>query len=133
MAIKDSVTFTNLLSFDPVDQVVRRYAFTDGAGGNYVNMVPGIVVKFDASRATVLAALTADDAALEGIIVDIADNTDVPSGANTKTVAVAFTGAFDKAQIKYGNLAALSVAGIARLRALGIFLDAATPAGAFAP
>jgi hypothetical protein len=125
MAIKDSVAFTNLLSFDDdPDWVVRRYPFTDGAGGNLVNMKPGYLVKFGAAAADVLGALGADDAALAGIIVDLPDATDVPSGANTKTVAVALSGSFNKNQVKYAD-------GSTPISAAG--LDPATPAGNFAP
>lgn len=135
MAIKDSVNFTNLMSFDDdPDWVVRRYPFTDAGALTVVAMKPGYLVKFDATKANVLGAVTADDAALEGVIVDIPDTTDVPIGAATKTVAVAFTGSFDKNNIKYADGSTpISAAGIERLRDLGIFVDPSTPAGPFAP
>src|SRR5262252_6034513 len=103
MAIKDSVSPSNLLSFDAVDQVVRRYPYTDGAGGTLANAKIGHLVKFGAAGADVLGAVGADDAALAGVIVDLPDNTDVPSGAATKTVAVALSGAFDKNTVKYSD------------------------------
>jgi hypothetical protein len=137
MAIKDSVAFTNLQSFDDdPGWVVRRYPFTDGSGGNIGQMLPGHLVKFNAGRTEVLAAVGAagaDDAVLEGVIVDIPDNTDVPLGAQHKTVAVALQGSFNKNNVKYQDGTALTTAAVARLRDMGIFLDPATPAGAFAP
>ena len=135
MPIKDSSTFTNLQSFDDdPDWVVRRYPFTDGAGGNLVNMKCGYLVKMGAAAADVLGALGADDAALAGVIVDLPDNTDVPAGAATKTVAVAFEGSFDKNQVKYADGSSpITAAGLATLRGKGIFLDPATPSGNFAP
>jgi hypothetical protein len=94
----------------------------------------GALVKFDATRANVQGAVGADDAVLEGIIVDLPDNTDVPIGAAVKTVAVALAGSFDKNQIKYADgTTPITAAGLARLRDMNIFLDPATPAGAFAP
>jgi len=136
MAIKDSVNFSNLMSFDDAPEwIVRRYPFTDGAGGNLANMKPGYLVKMGATAGgDVVGALAADDAALAGIIVDLPDNTDVPAGAATKTVAVAFEGSFDKNQIKYADGSSpLSAAAITRLRAINIYVDPATPAGNFAP
>jgi len=136
MAIKDSVNFANLQSFDDNDWVVRRYPFTDGGGGNIGQMKVGHLVKFNAGRTEVLAAVGAagaDDAAVEGIIVDIPDATDVPSGAAHKTVAVAMAGSFDKNTVAYQDGTALSAAAVANLRDKGIFLDPAVPAGAFAP
>ena len=134
--IKDSVNMPNLQSFDSEDWMVRRYPFTDGAGGNIGQMKVGHLVKFNAGRTEVLAAVGAagaDDAALEGIIVDLPDNTDVPVGAAHKTVAVAFNGSFDKNTVAYQDGTALTTAAVARLRDMNIFLDPATPAGAFAP
>ena len=133
--IKDSVIFTNLLSWDDdPDGVVRRYPFADAGALTVAAMKPGYLVKFDAAAANVLGAVGADDAALAGIIVDLPDNTDTPSGANTKTVAVAFEGSFDKNQIKYADgTSPLSAAALARLRGISIFLDPATPSGPFAP
>jgi hypothetical protein len=133
--IKDSVLFTNLLSADDEpDWKVARYPFTDAGAVTIATMKPGYVVKFDALRSTVYGALPADDAAMEAIIVDLPDNTDVPTGTANKTVAVALNGSFDKNQIKYADgTSPLSTAAVTRLRTLGIFLDPATPAGSFAP
>jgi len=136
MAIKDTVSFSNILSFDSEDWMVRRYPFTDGSGGTIAQAFIGQLVKFNAGRTEVLGAVGAagaDDAVVEGIIVDLPDNTDVPSGAAHKTVAVALQGSFDQNQVKYQDLTAISTAAKARLRDMGIFLDPATPAGAFAP
>jgi len=137
MAIKDSVAYPNLLSHDDdPSHVIRRYPFTDGGGGNIGQMKVGHLVKFNAGRTEVLAAVGAagaDDATVEGVIEDIPDNTDVPSGAAHKTVAVGLQGSYDKNTVGYQDGTALSTAAIARLRSLGIFLDPATPAGAFAP
>lgn len=135
MAIKDSVVFTNLLSHDDEpDWKVVRYPFTDAGAITVAAMKPGYLIKFDAPRANVLGAVGADDAVLEGIIVDLPDNTDVPAGAATKTVAVALMGSFDKNSIKYADgTQPLTAAAVARLRDMGIFLDPATPSGPFAP
>jgi hypothetical protein len=134
MAIKDSVLFTNILSWDDVDVVVRRYQYTDAGALTLAAAKIGHIVKFDAARANVLGAVAADDAVLEGIIVDLPNNTDVPSGTNKNTVGVALAGAFDKNNVFYSdNTQPISAAGQERLRDLGIFIDPATPAGAFAP
>jgi hypothetical protein len=134
MAIKDSVNFTNLLSFDSEDWYVRRYPFTDAGALTIAAMQPGYLVKFNATRDGVLGAAAADDAILEGIIVDLPDSTDVPSGVNKKTVAVALEGSFDKNSIKYADgTTPISAAGLTALRKLGFFLDPATPAGPFGP
>jgi len=137
MAIKDSVTFANLQSHDDDPEwVQRRYPFTDGSGGNIGQMKVGHLVKFNATRTEVLAAVGAagaDDAVLEGVIIDLPDNTDVPSGAAHKTVGVALSGSFDQNTVAYQDGTALTAAAKARLRDMGIFIDPATPAGAFAP
>jgi len=137
MAIKDTVNFTNLLSHDDEpDWKVARYPFTDGGGGNIGQMLPGHLVKFNATADAVLAAVGAagaDDAALAGVIVDIPDNTDVPAPTKSKTVAVALEGSFDKNSVKYQDGTALTTAAVTRLRSINIYLDPATPAGAFAP
>jgi hypothetical protein len=134
MAIKDSVNFTNLLSFDSEDWYVRRYPFTDAGALTVAAMQPGYLVKFNATRDAVLGAVGADDAALEGIIVDLPDNTDVPAAGKTKTVAIALEGSFDKNSVKYADGSQpVSNAGLLALRKLGFFLDPATPSGPFAP
>jgi len=134
MAIKDSVNFANIQSFDSEDWFVRRYPYTDAGALTVAVAKIGHLVKFDATRSAVLGAVAADDAALEGIIVDLPDNTEVPSGANKKTVAVALNGSFDKTTVMYSdNTQPISAAGLARLRDMNIFLDPATPAGPFAP
>jgi hypothetical protein len=133
--ILDKVYFTNLLSHDDEpDWKVKRFPYTDSGALTIAALKVGMLIKFDATAAAVLGAVAADDAVLAGIVVDLPDNTDVPSGTNSKTVAVALMGSFDKNQIDYADgTMPISVAGITRLRSLGIFLDPATPAGAFAP
>jgi hypothetical protein len=133
MALKDSVNFPNLASFDDdPDWLTRRYPVTGAIA--ITALFIGALVKFDATRANVQGAVAADDAVLEGVICDLPDNTDVPIGAAVKTVAVALNGSFDKNTVKYADgTTPISAAGIARLRAMGIFIDAATPAGPFGP
>ena len=134
MAIKDSVAFSNLPSFDSEDWVIRRYPYTDAGAITLAVAKVGHLVKMNATRDGVLGAVGADDAALEGVIVDLPDNTDTPIGAAKKTVGVAFQGTFDKNTVIYSdNTTPISAAGLVRLRDMGIFLDPATPAGAFAP
>jgi len=132
MAIKDSVNFTNLPSFDYEDTYTRRYPVTGGIA--ITALFIGALVKFDATRANVQGAVATDDAVLEGVVVDLPDNTDVPSGANVKTVAIAQAGSFDKNTVKYADgTTPISAAGLARLRDMAIFVDPATPSGPFAP
>jgi hypothetical protein len=115
---------------DPHLKIVRMpYA---AAGGPALStMKPGYLVKFDvATRASVNPAVALDDALLEGVIIDLPD----PNNANDTTVAVALTGSFNKNTVKYSDGAQpISAAGVARLRDMMIFLDAAVPSGAFAP
>jgi hypothetical protein len=135
MPIKDSVTYTNLLSWDDdPGWVVQRYPFTDAGALTVAVAKVGHLIKMDATRSAVLGAVGTDDAVLEGVIADLPDNTDTPAGAAAKTVAVAFSGSFDKNTVKYSdNTQPISATGVARLRALGIFLDPETPSGPFAP
>jgi hypothetical protein len=135
MAIKDSVQFANLQSWDDdPDWVTRRFPFTDAGALTILVAKIGHLVKFDATAANVLGAVAADDAALAGVIVDLPDNTDVPVGPATKTVAVALSGSFDKNTVKYAdNTSPISAAGLATLRAKQIYIDPATPSGPFAP
>jgi hypothetical protein len=133
-AIKDSVNFTNIQSWDSEDWFVRRYPYTDAGAITVAAAKVGHLVKFNATRTEVLGAVGADDAALEGVIVDLPDNTDVPSGAAHKTVAVALRGSFDKNNVLYSdNTSPISAAGLARLNLVGIIVDPATPPGPFAP
>lgn len=114
---------------DPNWKVVR-FPYSGGPALNTVK--PGYLVKFDATASTVLGAVGADDAVLAGIIVDNG-NFDVANPSDT-TVAVALTGSFDKNSVKYADgTQPISAAGVARLRAIQIYLDAAIPGGAFAP
>jgi len=116
---------------DPHWKVVRM-PFAAAGGPALSTMKPGYLVKFDATRANVNPALAADDAALEGVIIDVGA-TDVVNTSDT-TVAVALQGSFDKNTIKYADGASpISAAGVARLRDMSIFLDAAITGGAFAP
>ena len=135
MAIKDTVYFPNLQSFDDNPAwPVRRYPYTDAGALTIAALKVGMLVKFDATATAVLGAVAADDAVLAGVVVDLPDNTDVPAPTKAKTVAVAFQGSFNKNAIDYADgVQPITVAGLTRLRSLGIFLDAATPAGAFAP
>jgi len=135
MAIKDSVVFTNLMSHDDEpDWKVVRYPYTDAGAITLAVAKVGHLLKFNAGRTAVLGAVGADDAALEGVLVDLPDNTDVPIGAATKTVGVALSGSFDKNTVMYSdNTTPISTAGLARLRDMNIFVDPATPAGAFGP
>jgi hypothetical protein len=110
---------------------VKRLPFADGAGGNLANMQAGFLVKLNATQDGVVGALAADDAALDGVIVDVGDPVGNPPDT---TVAVAFMGSFDKRTVKYANGASpLSAAAIVRLRDVGIFVDDTVPGGAFAP
>jgi len=133
--IKDTVNFSNLMSFDDEPGwVVRRYPFTDAGALTIAAMQIGYLVKMNATQDGVLGAVGADDAVLAGVIVDLPNADDVPSGANKKTVAVAFEGSFDKNTVKYADgTTPISTAGIAQLRSRNIYVDPATPAGAFAP
>jgi hypothetical protein len=138
MAIKGQFFPTNLLSHD--DDPHRkeyRFPFTDAAPEVLAKMQPGYLVKFNAGRTAVLPALAADDAVLEGVIVDLAID---PANPTDTTVLVALSGSFDQRQIHYANAwsqggspTALSVAAINRLRDMSIFLDPSTPTGAFSP
>lgn len=127
----------NAIQFNPVpllshddDPNWKVYRFPYSGGPALATIKPGYLIKFDAASATVLGAVAADDAALGGIVIDLPD----PNNVSDTTVAVALTGSFDKNTIKYADGAQpISAAGIIRLRAIQIYLDAAVPGGAFAP
>jgi hypothetical protein len=136
-SIKDSLTYFNLLGAHPdPDWVVYRYPFTDADDEVIAKMQPGYLVKFDSDRTHVLPAVSggSDDAALDGIIVDLPKENDV-----NKTVAVAQQGTFNENAIHYASaweespVVALTAAAKARLAVLGIFLEPAIKAGPFAP
>jgi hypothetical protein len=113
---------------DPNWKVVRLPVV---GGPAIATLKPGYLVKIGATGADCAGAVAADDAALGGVIIDTPN--DVANPADT-TVAVALTGSFDKNAIKYADGASpISAAGVARLRAIQIYLDAAIPGGAFAP
>jgi hypothetical protein len=115
---------------DDPDWKVVRFPYSGGPPLNTVK--PGYLVKFDAAGATVLGAVAADDAALAGVILDVG-GTDV-ANPNDTTVGIGLTGSYDKNTIKYADgTQPISPAGVARLRAIQIYLDAAIPAGGFAP
>jgi hypothetical protein len=138
MAIKSALYPINLLSADDdPDWKVVRFAFTDAAPEVLAKMLPGYLVKFNATADGVLPALAADDAALGGIIVDLATD---PANPTDRTVAVALNGSFNQRQVHYANAwsqgaspTPLSAAAITRLRSLDIFLDPSVPTGAFSP
>jgi hypothetical protein len=122
---------------DDPDWKCQRFPFTDAAPEVLAKMLPGFLVKFNATADGVLPALAADDAVLGGIIVDL--NIDV-ANPNDRTVLVAMSGSFNQRQIHYANAwsqgsspSPLSAAAIQRLRDLQIFLDPSVPSGAFAP
>lgn len=99
-------------------------------GPALATLKPGYLVKLAATRASCAGAVAADDAALEGVIIDVPD----PNNASDTTVAIALTGSFDKNTVKYADGASpISDAGVTRLRDMNIFLDACVPAGGFAP
>lgn len=101
-------------------------------GPAIATLKPGYLVKIGATRADCAGAVAADDALLEGVIIDVG-GTDVANSADT-TVAIALSGSFDKNTVKYADGATpISAAGQKRLHEVGIFLDAAVPGGAFAP
>jgi hypothetical protein len=126
-------TFTPwpLLSHDDdPDWKVVRYPYTGGPALNTVK--PGYLIKFDAAHATVLGAVAADDALLEGVILDVG-GTD-PANPTDTTVGIALTGSFDKNTVKYADgTQPISAAGLERLHQMQIFLDACVPGGGFAP
>jgi hypothetical protein len=138
MAIKSQLFAVNLLSHDDdPDWKVQRFPFTDAAPEVLAKMQAGYLVKFNATADGVLPALAADDAAIGGIIVDLAAD---PANPADVTVAVALEGSFNKRQIHYANAwsqgaspTALSAAAIQRLRDLAIFLDPSVPSGPFSP
>jgi hypothetical protein len=138
MAIKGALYPINLLSHDDdPDWKVQRFPFTDAAPEVLAKMLPGFLIKFDATGLAVLPALAADDAVLGGVIIDLAAD---PANPTDRTVAVALNGSFNQRQIHYANAwsqgsspTPLSAAAIARLRSLDIFLDPSVPTGPFSP
>ena len=111
---------------------VERYPLTANGGNTIATVKPGYLVKFNAGRNGVIPALAADDALLEGVILD-KDYDDVTNAAGT-TVGIARTGSFDKNTIKYGDGSQpISAAGLTTLNSHQIYLDAAIAGGAFAP
>lgn len=138
MSVKSQLFPINLLSHDEdPDWKIQRFPFVDAAPEVLAKMLPGFLVKFDATAANVLPALAADDALLAGIIVDLPTD---PANPTDRTVAVALSGSFNQRQIHYANAwsqgsspTPLSVAGVARLRDMNIYLDPSVPSGAFSP
>lgn len=113
---------------DPNWKIVRM---PYNGGPALATIKPGYLVKFGATRADVAGAVAADDAVLEGVIIDVPND---PANPTDTTVAVALTGSFDKNTVAYADGAQpISAAGLARLRDMEIFLDACVPGGAFAP
>lgn len=127
----------NATTFNPVPLLshdddpnwkVKRYPYSGGPA--LATIKPGYLVKFDATLATVIGALPADDALLSAVVIDLPD----PNNPSDTTVAIALMGSFDKNTVKYADgTQPISVAGTIQLRDVGIFLDAAVPGGAFAP
>lgn len=118
-----------LLSHDD-DPHWKLYRLPYSGGPALSTIKPGYLVKVAATRDSVAGAVAADDAALEGVVVDLPD----PNNPSDTTVAVAFSGSFDKNTVKYADGATpISNAGVARLRDMNIFLDACVPGGGFAP
>lgn len=116
---------------DPNWKVVRM-PFTAGGGVTLANVPIGALIKFGAARADVLGALAADDAVLEGVLIDKGGTDN--ANPNDATVAVALSGSFDKNTIKYADgTQPISAAGLKRLHEVQIYLDAAVTGGAFAP
>jgi hypothetical protein len=114
---------------DDPDWKVVRMPYNGGPALNTIK--PGYLCKFGATRVDVAGAVTADDAALEGVIIDVPND---PANPSDTSVAVALTGSFNKNVIRYADgTQPISVAGVTRLRDMNIFLDAAVPSGAFAP
>ena len=119
MTIKSALFPINLLSHDDdPDWKVQRFPFTDAGPEVLAKMLPGFLVKFDATAQAVLD----------------------PANPNDRTVAVALNGSFNQRQIHYANAwsqgsspTPLSAAAIQRLRSLDIFLDPSVPTGAFSP
>ncbi len=117
---------------DPNWKVVRM-PFTAAGGITIALVKPGYLIKFGAARADVLPAVAADDAVLEGVIIDVGGANDVANPTDA-TVAVALSGSFDKNTVKYADGAQpISAAGLKRLHEVQIYLDACVPGGAFAP
>jgi hypothetical protein len=137
MAI-NSLYPVNLLSHDDdPGWKVQRFPFVDAAPEVLAKMLPGFLVKFDATAQKVLPALAADDAVLGGVMVDLLS--DVTNLTDT-TVLVAMSGSFNQRLIHYADAwsqgaspTPLSPAAIERLRTVGIFLDPSVPTGAFSP
>jgi len=116
---------------DPNWKIVRM-PYTAAGGITLALVFVGALVKFGAARADVLPAVAADDAVLEGVLIDKGGSD--PGNPSDTTVAVALTGSFDKNTVKYADGGAtISAAGLKRLHEVGIFVDAAIPGGAFAP
>jgi hypothetical protein len=121
------------------DWKVYRYPFIDVGTETLAVMQAGYTLKFNAARNAVEPALAADDALIDGVLVDKPDPGDDPANP---TVAVLVQGTVNKNQIHYADAhktpagsgpPPLSAAALARLSVLNIFLDPAVPAGPFAP
>lgn len=138
MAIKSALYPINLLSHDDdPDWKIQRFPFTDAGPEVLAKMLPGFLVKFDATAEAVLPALAADDALLGGVIIDLPAD---PANPTDRTVAVALEGSFNQRQIHYANAwsqggspSPLSPAAIQQLRDKGIYLDPSVPTGPFSP
>jgi len=138
MAIKSALYPINLLSHDDdPNWKLGRFPFVDAGPEVLAKMLPGFLVKFDATAQNVLPALAADDALLGGVIVDLPAD---PANPTDRTVAVALSGSFNQRQIHYANAwsqgsspTPLSAAAIQQLRDKSIYLDPSVPTGPFSP
>lgn len=138
MAVKSALYPINLMSHDDEPGwKVQRFPFTDAGANVLAKMLPGYLIKFDATAEAVLPALAADDAVLGGVIVDLPID---PANPTDRTVLVGLTGSFNQRQIHYADAwsqgaspTPLSPAAIQQLRDKGIFLDPSVPVGAFSP
>lgn len=140
MPIKGAFYPINILGLgDGTDWKVFRYPFTPVGTDTLDKMQAGYLLKFNAAGNAVEPALAADDASLDGILVDLPEPGDDPAAP---TVAIAVQGTFNRNQVHYADAHAvvppqgpppLSAAAVERLRTLNIFLDPAVPARAFAP
>jgi|SRR6516165_3891284 hypothetical protein len=74
MGVRSTLGYANLLgSTEDPDWKIYRYPFTPGGGVTLATLFAGAVVYFDATRANLLPGLAANDAQLDGIVIDLPD------------------------------------------------------------